>query len=146
MQVYGNEGNVTEEINAVMSKWKSEFHKLFQGYEKNEFNKDLYDFAINEKKRLEEIGLNVNTYTFNAKISLEEMHKVLDKAKHNKAVGVDSLPNEVLKNNASCDLLKCLLNTIFGIHVIPSASKWLLLNPSPKIQLLIQDYHCNIGV
>ncbi len=86
-----------------MSKWKSEFLKLFQGYDQNEFYKDFYDFAINEKKRLEEIGFNVNTDTFNAKISLEEIQKVLGKAKNNKAVGVDSLPNEVLKNNASCE-------------------------------------------
>ncbi len=41
---------------------------MFQGYDQNEFNKDFYDFAINKKKRLEEIGLNVNTDTFNAKI------------------------------------------------------------------------------
>ncbi len=33
-------------------KWKSQFHKLFQGYNQNEFDKDFYDFAINEKKRL----------------------------------------------------------------------------------------------
>ncbi len=56
-----------------MSKWKSEFHKLFKGYDPNDFDKDFYDFAINEKKRLKEIGLNVNTDTFNAKLSLEEI-------------------------------------------------------------------------
>ncbi len=65
MQVYDNEGNVTGERNAVMSKW------------------------------LEVIGLNVNTDTFNAKISLEKMQKVLDNAQNNKAVGVDNLPNKV---------------------------------------------------
>ncbi len=81
MQVYDNEGNVTGERNAVMFKWKSEFHKLFQGYDQNEFDKDFYDFVIKEKKRLEEIGLNVNTDTFNAKISLEEIQKVWVKPK-----------------------------------------------------------------
>ncbi len=86
MQVYDNEGNVTGKINAVMSKWKSELHKFFQGYDQNEFDKDFYDFAINEKKRLEDNGLNVNTDTFNTKISLEEIQKVLSKAKNNKIV------------------------------------------------------------
>ncbi len=80
MQVYDNDGNVTGEINAVISKWKSEFQKLFQGYDQNEFDKDFYDFADNEKKRLEEIGLNINTDTYNAKISLEDIQKVLGKA------------------------------------------------------------------
>ncbi len=42
--------------------------------------------------------------------SLEEIQKVLSKAQNNKAVGVDSLSNEDLKNNASCELLKCLFN------------------------------------
>ena len=68
MQVYDDEGNVTGEINVVMSKWKSEFHKLFQGYDQNEFDKDFYDFAIKEKERLEEIGLNVNNDIFNASL------------------------------------------------------------------------------
>ncbi len=54
---------------------------------------------------------------------------MLDKAKNNKALGVDSLPNEVLKNNASCELLKCL---IFVIHVIPSAWKRAIIKPIPK--------------
>ncbi len=27
-------------------------NRLFQGYDQNEFDKDFYDFAINEKKRL----------------------------------------------------------------------------------------------
>ncbi len=95
MQVHYNKVNVKGEINAVMSNRKSKFHKLFQGNDQNEFDKDFYDFAINEKKTLEEIGLNVNTDTFNAKISLEEIQKVLGKAKNNKAVCVDGLPNEV---------------------------------------------------
>ncbi len=78
----------------------------FQGYDQNEFDKDFYNFAINEMKRLEEIDLNVNTDTFNVKIVLDNIQKVLGKPKNNKDVGVDSLLNEVLKNNASCELQK----------------------------------------
>ncbi len=87
------------------------------------------DFAINEKKRLEETGLNINMDTFNAQISLDEIQGVLDKAKNNKGVGVDSLSNEVLKTNACCELLKCLFNKIFVIHVIPSAWKRAIIKP-----------------
>ncbi len=65
--------------------------------------------------------------------------------KNNKAVGIDSLPIEVLKNNASCELLKCLFHKICVIHVIPSAWKRAIIKPIPKIQILIADYHCNIG-
>ncbi len=78
----------------------------FQGYDQNEFDKDFYNFAINEMKRLEEIDLNVNTDTFNVKIVLDNIQKVLGKAKNNKDVGVDSLLNEVLNNNAPCELQK----------------------------------------
>ncbi len=41
-------------------------------------------------------GTYLYTDTFNGKISLDEIQKVLGKAKNNKAVGVDRLPNEVL--------------------------------------------------
>ncbi len=60
------------------------------------------------------------------------IQKVLGKAKSNKSVGVDSLPNEVWKNNASCELLKCRFNKIFVIHVIPSAWKWAIIKPISK--------------
>ncbi len=57
---------------------------------------------------------------------------MLGKTKNNKAVCVDILPNEVLKNNSSCELLKCLFNKIFVIHVIPWAWKRAIIKPIPK--------------
>ncbi len=47
-------------------------------------------------------------------------------------MGVDNLPNEFLKNIASCEVLKCLFNKMFVIHVIPSAWKRVIIKPIPK--------------
>jgi hypothetical protein len=107
MQVYDEEGNVTGEIDKVMSKWKSDFHNLFQGYDTNEFNTEFYNQVFNEKERLEAEGHNINTDTFNSVISLEETQKVLGRAKNNKVVGAENLPNEILK--IICRVNCCIL-------------------------------------
>ncbi len=68
---------------------------------------------------------------------------MLGKAQNNKTVGVDSLPNEVLKNNASCGIIKCLFNKIFVIHVIPSAWKGAIIKPISKNSHVLNIYlHC----
>ncbi len=85
----------TGEIDKVMAKWKFNFNNLFQGY----------DTKI---ERLEAEGNNENTEIFNSVLSLEEIQKVINRAKHNKSVGIDNLPNEIFKNKMSSQLLLSL--------------------------------------
>ncbi len=95
MQVYDDEGNITGEIDEVMAKWKFDFNNLFQGYGTNEFNPQFYNYILNEKERLEAEGNNANTDMFNSVLSLEEIQKVIDRAKNNKSVSINSLPNDI---------------------------------------------------
>lgn len=64
------------------------------------------------KVKLEmETGMNTIHHQndiLNSEITLDELLKVPDKAKENKAVDIDDLPNEVLKNPNLCNALYCL--------------------------------------
>ncbi len=132
MQVYDDECNITGEIDEVMPKWKFDFNNLFQGYDTNEFNPQFYNYILNEKERLEAEGNNENTDIFNSILSLEEIQKVIDRAKNNKSVGIDNLPNEIFKNNMSSKFSLSLFNKIFVVHTIPSIWKRAIIKPIPK--------------
>ncbi len=68
-------------------------------------------------------GNNANTDIFNSVLSLDEIQKVIDRAKNNKLVGIDNLPNEIFKINMSSQLLLSLFNKIFVLHIIPSGKR-----------------------
>ncbi len=132
MQVYDDEGNITGEIDEVMAKWKFNFNNLFQGYDTNEFNPQFYNYFLIENERLEAEGYNVNTDIFNSVLSLEEIQKVIDRAKSINLVEIDNLPNQIFKNNMSSQLLLSLFNKIFVLHIIPSIWKKAIIKPIPK--------------
>ena len=56
----------------------------------------------------------------------------MNDAKLNKACGVDNIPAEVLKNDASISVLHILLNVCFSIGKIPSEWGRGIINPKVK--------------
>ena len=64
-----------------------------------------------------------------------EIEKVVQKAKNKKAMGVDSLPNEILKNDDTIDLLTCLFSKMFELKRIPSVWSVGIIKPIPKASL-----------
>ncbi len=77
----------------------------------------ILNFTIlNQKERLKAEGNNVNRDIFNSVLSLEEIQKVIDRAKYNKSVGRDNLPNTIFKINMSSQvLLSFLIRFLFYI-------------------------------
>ncbi len=65
-------------------------------------------------------------------ISIEEVCKVLNKMRNNKAVGIDNLPYEVLKNTESSLLLTELFKKVFQTNIIPSLWRKSIIKPIPK--------------
>ena len=65
-----------------------------------------------------------------------ETRKALNKAKCGKAVCIDSLPNEVLKNNVSINLRQSLFSKLFVTNMVPSTWRKALIKPIPKSSLL----------
>jgi hypothetical protein len=76
------------------------------------------------------------TVCLNVGISEPEIRKVLNKAKREKAVGIDSLPNEILKNEVSVKLLQSLFAKVFTSNTVPSIWRQAIIKPIPKNSLL----------
>ena len=63
--------------------------------------------------------------------SHQEVQKVVDKAKVNKAVGVEELPNEVLITPNLVNILYCLFQTCFQNGIIPFVWNKSIIKPIP---------------
>ncbi len=63
----------------------------------------------------------MNERNINHIICIEEVCKVLNKMRNNKALGIDNLPYEVLKNTESSLLLTKLFHKVFQTYIIPSS-------------------------
>ena len=64
-----------------------------------------------------------------------EVNKALSKAKTNKAVGIDHLPNEGLKSAKCAELLFRLYNAVFESAKMPTIWLKAVIVPIPKSRL-----------
>ena len=128
----------------VLAKWKTEFQKLYNSEaEPGTFDDAFYTYSVHEKDRLEKEYSALHS-DFNADITVDEVMKVIDKAKSRKAVGLDNIPNEVLKNDVSIQFLHKLFHKIFNTSIIPTQWKLAILNQSQRDLLLTPKSQCNI--
>ena len=65
-------------------------------------------------------------------ISISEVRTAIHKSKQNKASGIDCIPNEVLKNDASVLFLHSLFSVCFETGIVPSLWGKNIINPIPK--------------
>ncbi|CAG2193097.1 unnamed protein product [Mytilus edulis] len=100
------DGSYSNDPNVILSRWKEEYSKLFSGNSEeinDEFIKQLK--TLNEQWEEElcaaEAGAdNIQHISdMNEPVSLEETKTALRRAKNEKAVGIDNIPNEILKND-----------------------------------------------
>ena len=69
-------------------------------------------------------------------ITLEEVVYAISVAKLRKAVRIDYLPNEILKNENTYKLMHVLISQIFESGVMPTIWKSSIIKPIPKSALL----------
>ena len=133
MSVYNN-GSLTSDNNIVLSKWKSEFESLYAESNCNQFDDVFYANICNDNVLKERHMLNSNSHnmTINADITFDEIHKLVTKAKLNKSVGIDMVPNEILNHRDVILLLKCLFQFCFNNNCVPSCWLKSILTPIPK--------------
>lgn len=111
MEVLLESGGSSSEFGQILKKWEKDYSELY-GYSSSTLFDDHF-FICKVKLELE-MGMNTIYYQndiLNSDITLDEVLKLLDKAKENKAVGIEDLPNEVLKNPNLCNVLHCLCHT-----------------------------------
>ncbi len=46
VEIYDNSEEINTDTNFVLNEWSNQFNSLFKGYNRNDFDKPFYDFAM----------------------------------------------------------------------------------------------------
>jgi hypothetical protein len=124
MEVIDDDGAIIKDPAVVLNKWKVHFQDLLNTNVTDNANPDIEHLSYSEP-----VG---GTAVLNMDISLQEIHNALKLAKTGKAVGIDELPVEVLKNELCANFLKSLFNVCFQTGQIPSVWGRSVITPVHK--------------
>ncbi len=133
-EVYDENGQINCNKEYVLNKWKNDYNTLYN--ENNDVYDDRFrDEILNSKAHLER-GMQDPLYEsnrmLNQPITLDEVKKAVTRAKSGKAMGTDSIPNEVLKNDRIVGALHALFQLCFDSGKVPSLWTQSVINPIPK--------------
>ena len=113
------DGVILTDERSVLSKWRSEFERLY-AIKNSEFDDDFKNDRMNELKVLDYVSTaHPECAELNAQITLEEVKKSTEHSKDRKAVGIDNIANELLRNGVITQLLHSLFNICFEMSMIP---------------------------
>ena len=133
MQVYTNEGVLSDNLTTVLQKWKSDYKDLY-----NNKNVIISEFMYHVYKVLHDYdmcvhsNINVENVFLNEPIALYEIQNAAKKLKPEKAAGVDMLCNEILKQPQLLQSIYLLLRTCFEKGVAPTIWGKSIITPIPK--------------
>lgn len=130
------DGDIHSDTNTVLNKWKQDFSNLLNCPDStNNFDNEFYSNILNHKNQLEDEMNNENYICnefINEPIRIDEVYNVVTKLKNKKSVGIDQIPNEVLKNGNMLSSLHKLLYICFENSVFPSDWNKCIITPIPK--------------
>lgn len=101
----------------VLKKWEQDFADLFSG---NHIPANFDEEKDDLERRINQYGYSSNIF-LNSDITQEEVRTAIDQAKLKKAVGVEEIPNEVLKSPSLLNVLFCLFKFCFKHSIVPSS-------------------------
>ena len=135
-EVYDEYNNLKTDSRSVLEKWRSEFEKLYN-FEPGigEFDDTFYRQCKAHLENLENEDSEILSQ-LNDRITIEEVKKVVHHAKSDKAVGIDNLPFEVLKNDKSYKILTALFDKLYEYGLTPSVWNMAIIRPIPKNSLV----------
>ena len=152
MEVYNNDGSLNCDNDAVLSHWKSSFSTLFNagvGVEgDDEFRREVRDFIQLKEQEMDD-PLFEDVHSFNNIISETEVSKVMKKLKLKKSVGIDEIPNEVLKCPVILPLLVNLFNLCYDTGIVPQPWYQSIVHPlhkSPETDPRIPTHYRGISL
>jgi hypothetical protein len=135
LSVYDENGTIDENINHVLNKWKDDFHSLLNpNLDDAQFNAQFYNESLQRVLELEENSVDLHP-NLNENFTIEEVRNIIKKAKNGKAVGIEGIPNEVLKNNVSVEMLHSFFNKVFCSGLVPNLWRLGIIKPLPKSSL-----------
>ena len=95
-------GTLVTDPKLVLDKWRSDFMGLYK-VDTTNFNTEFKEKKVAETAAM--LDSCVIDDNLNREPSLEEVRRTVEKSKDRKAVGMDSIPNELLKNREVMVLL-----------------------------------------
>ena len=136
-----SDGSLSSDPEKMLNQWHDHFYGMFQGDANDIDNNDeLLEHILQKKSEYETEEINPpHNYRYelfhdilNDCVTKKEVEILIKRAKSRKAVGVDEVPNEVLKNESSVELLYSLFSICFENGIVPSIWNKALLKPIPK--------------
>ncbi len=122
-EVYiNNENVVSSDPKVVLEKWKSDFSELLNP---ESHNNEPSQNVTGDHNQTDNAGLD-------NRITMIEVNRVLCRMKTGKAVGIDEIPLECLKNEQIKMFMVKMFNLCFDHGVLPSLWRKSVINPIPK--------------
>ena len=131
------DGKITNNINLELKKWKDDFHNLYKFSDSPNFDESFKAKKISETITCGVVIQDVNF--LNSKITKDEVDKVIATSKMNKAVGLDGIPNELLKHEPVVKLLHSIFNVCLELNRIPDPWRKAIIHPIPKTKEIQLD-------
>ncbi len=133
-EVYDSTGNISTDKEFILNHWKSEYNKLYNnisGDYDDMFRENILNMKDHKERSMQDPLYNANI-NLNRPISLDEVKKVVSKAKNGKAVGMDNIPNEILKCQPIIGALHALFQLCFDSGKVPTIWTKSIISPIPK--------------
>ena len=131
--VYIN-GNITSDVDTVLQTWKNDFASLYNKPDStkvNESYQNLLQLKTELENNMEQDDFIPNSF-INEDISEYELDRIVSKLKNKKAMGIDGIPNEIMKCSDVRRLLIVYFNKCFNLGLVPSLWLKAIIVPVPK--------------
>ncbi len=136
VEIILEDGTTINKTDEVYNKWKSDFEGLYNPNDNNpSFNKKFKKECSDTKLLFENNMLDplyLPNISLNKDITIQEVNFVVNKAKNNKACGIDTIPYEILKNKPIINILLKLFQFCLDTALIPSIWRKSIVHPIPK--------------
>ena len=127
------QGKLITDKNLILEKWRSDYEKLYSVPTDKNFSDDFKADRVHELPEMVGMATNAPGYAMlNAPIRLEEVKLAVKCGKPNKAVGLDQVSNELLKNEVVIKLLHCLFNMCLQENLVLVMWRSAIIHPIPK--------------
>ena len=140
--VYTSNGNITYNSQEILRKWKSDFSTLYNNSSGNYDDQFLleiqrltreWELEFDQARQNSDSSVNDGSnIELNRPITIEEVRRSISAAKTGRAVGIDNLPNEVLKSDTLIPVLKTLFNACLEHGVVPTMWYRTIITPILK--------------
>ena len=91
MEVIDWNGNVSNAVNDVLEKWKSDYSNLLSQQPSNQVHSDVINQLVDQSGN----AVTINDFLITGKNSIEEVCNAVNTVKKGKASGVDNIPADV---------------------------------------------------